>query len=59
MVIFDKEGCNRGHGLSAGNNLGTPEPVCLAPDQKKVRPKKIANYLKITLAPYKNASLFL
>ena len=32
--------------------------LCLAPDQKMVRPKKVANDLKINLAPRKNTSLF-
>jgi len=76
MVILDKEGCNRRHGLSAANNLGTPEPkflqsgckltadlqpvklyLCLKPDQKMVRPKRL-QIIKKSLAPYKNASLF-
>ena len=61
-----KDGCNRGHGLSAAIKLGTPEPkfsqtdlqpvkqnFCLAPDQNMVRPQKVANDLKINLAPLK------
>ena len=32
--------------------------LCLAPDQEMVLPKKVANDLKINLAPSKNASLF-
>ena len=27
--MFGKEGCNRGHGLSAAVKLGTPEPKFL------------------------------
>ena len=63
-----KEGCNRGDGLSATIKpraqilavwLQTDlQPIkqnlCLAPDQKMVRPKKVANYLKINLALKKN-----
>ena len=29
----------------------TKQNLCLAPDQKMVRPKKVANDLKINLAP--------
>ena len=44
------EGYNWEHGLSAAINLGTPEPkflqpvkenLCLEPDPKMVRPKKL------------------
>ena len=61
-----KEGCNWGHALSGAIKLGTPEPkflqsggkvqpvkqnLCLAPDQKMILPKKVANGIKINLAP--------
>ena len=32
--------------------------LCLAPDQKMVRPKKVANYLKINLALKKNGKMY-
>ena len=44
--ITTKEGCNWGHGLSAA----IKQNLCLAPDQKMVLPKKVANDLKINLA---------
>ena len=64
--ISDKEGCNWGHSLSAAIKqpqspnscslvanwpAALKENLCLVPDQKMILPKKVANGLKINLAP--------